>query len=145
MATNGLSKSEIADRTAIQAIWVKYWEVTDRVNRTPVGQRAALLSTVAVKAHVAEIMKAAADFDKKGWDNYGVPGHRPYWGPPVEGEDQAIMGDCMDFSHSGRLNTKTRVALTIGVARSNIRGVFERVGDRLWRVSEVQIIRDNPC
>jgi len=143
--TSGLSSAEIADRTAIQKIWVKYWEVTGSNIRLPANQRKAALATVAVEPHVTKLLEAEARFVKNGWDNYGTPGHRPYWGPPIAGADQAIMGDCMDFSHVGRLEVKSRKALTVGIARSNVRGIFERdsLGD--WHVSGLQILQGTPC
>lgn len=143
--TSGLSAKEIADRAAIQNIWVKYWLVTGANIRLPAAKRKAALVTVAVEPQIGQLIQAAARFEKNGWDDYGAPGHRPYWGPPVDGANQAIMGDCMDFSHAGRLNVKTRKALTVGVARSNIRGIFERNSAGSWRVSGLQYLEDTPC
>jgi len=100
---------------------------------------------VAVEPQIKRVIVAAANFENKGWDNYGIPGHRPYWGPPVDGADQAIMGDCMDFSHVGRLDVKTGKALTVGISRSNIRGIFERDTKGDWRVSGLQVLKGTPC
>jgi len=143
--TTGLSPNEIANRTAIQNVWVKYWEVSSKYIRTPKNRKLALLQTVAVEPQIGRITAAAADFEKKGWDNYGTPGHRPYWGPPVEGGSKAIMGDCMDFSHVGRLEVATGRKLTVGVPRSNIRGLFERQVGGDWRVSGLQILENTSC
>lgn len=143
--TAGLSAEEAADRRAIQDVWVRYWntEFTEAVRSA--GQRLALFKPVAVDPNLSELVKSAATFSAKGWADYGVPGHRIYWGPPVDGADQAIMGDCMDFSHSGRLDIKTKRALTVGIPRSNVRGIFERQADDTWRVSDLQFLEDTSC
>lgn len=145
MVTTGLSKSEIADRTAIQAIWLNYWKVSLPILKIPAGQRRSALLKVATEPQVSKLMVAAKDFEAHHFDNYGTLGHRPYWGPPVNGEERAIMGDCMDLSHAGRLDTKTGKLLTVGVSRSNIRGLFERVGSDKWRVYGIEILDATPC
>ncbi len=142
--TSGLSAKEIADRTAIQGVWLKYWQVTIPILTIPADKREAVLKSVAVEPQVGQLLAAAKKFEKNGWNNYGTPVHRFYWGPPVAGEAQAIMGDCMDLSHVGRLDVKTHKELTVGLVRSNFRGIFERRSDG-WRVSGLQILRDTPC
>ena len=99
---------------------------------------------MAVEPQVGKLLVAAARFENNGWNNYGTPGHRLYWGPPVDGASQAIMGDCMDLSHVGRLDVKSGKKLTVGTPRSNFRGIFERGTDG-WRVSGLQILETTPC
>jgi len=142
--TSGLSAKEIADRTAIQEIWVKYWQTTGPILKTPVKARAVRLRNVAVEPQIGKLLAAAATFEKNGWNNYGAPIHHIYWGPPVDGAAQAIMGDCMDLSHAGRLNVKTGKPLTVGLPRTNLRGIFEQTPAG-WRVSGLQLLEDTPC
>lgn len=44
-----LSAQEVKDRAAIQAVWVKYWEVNRRIVKTPTAGRQSLLESVTVQ------------------------------------------------------------------------------------------------
>ena len=143
--TNGLSEAEIADRTAIEAMWLKYWHVTIPILRVKGGNREALLRTVATSPQVEQLLDAAMFFEKSGWDNYGYIIHHIYWGPPVDGASSAIMGDCMDLSHAGRLVSKTEKVLTVGGSHSNVRGLFRRLGPGVWRVYGLEDLGNTPC
>jgi len=143
--TSGLSAKEIADRTAIQGAWTHYWIVSSNLVQIPKNRRRAALEVVAVEPQVSGLLKEADDWEKKGWQAYGTPGHRPYWGPPVDGQASAIMGDCIDLSHTGRVASKTGQKLTVGVVRTNARGVFQRGDDGIWRVSSLQDLRNVEC
>ena len=145
VVTSGLSASEIADRTAIQAVWVKYWETSSGLVRMSPAQRVKALKAVTVDPETSNLLAAVAEFTKNGWDNYGSPGHRLYWGPPVDGSSEAILGDCMDFSKSGRIDVKSGIALTVGVSRSNIRGSFVRTVDGLWKVTGIAVLGKTKC
>ena len=142
--TAGLSKAEIADRTAIELMWTKYWDTIEQIARVPEADRKDRLAKVSVDPAMGNVLAQTAIFDKNGWDNYGTVYHRPYWGPPVDGEKNAIMGDCLDNSHAGRLDVKTQQKLTVGIPRSNVRGSFERLPDGEWRVTAV-VFLDQPC
>ena len=140
-----LSKKEIADRAAIQAVWTDYWDIIERIVRVPVHKRKIVIGAVAVEPVLSNVLSQASVFDSKGWDNYGTVSHRPYWGPPVDGSRIAIMGDCLDNSRAGRLVIATDLRLTVGVARSNVRGSFERQADGSWRVTGVQFLPNQSC
>ena len=140
-----LTVRERADRAAIENSWIRFWEVTSRLIKTPSAQRLKLLASVAIEPQVGKLLAAAQDFDAHGWDQYGTVGHRFYWGPPVDGGGIAILGDCMDFSRAGRLDVKSGKALTVGVTRSNIRGTFTRGAGDTWRVNGVQILENSKC
>lgn len=145
VATKGLSSSEVVDRTAIQKVWFEYWSVSLPILRTPPDERRTALEKVASEPQITKLLIAAKEFEKNSFDNYGTLGHRPYWGPPVDGEDRAIMGDCMDVSRAGKINAKTGKALTVGPSRSNIRGLFERISNGQWRVYGIEILDSTPC
>ena len=124
---------------------MKYWIVSGGIIRTPLQERSSVLSTVAVEPQISRLLASAKNFDKKHWDNYGTPIHRLYWGPSVDGEDDAILGDCMDLTHFGRRDALTGNPLTVGIPRSNIRGTFHRTSDGSWRVSGLQVLGTTPC
>ncbi len=145
LKTAGLSANEIADREAIQAVWIKYWNVNSRIVRTPAVNRAALLKTVTVEPQLSNILEDAAKFQANGWDNYGIPGHDIYWGPAVGGKTAAIMGDCMDFSNVGKLVSRTSEKLTVGMSKQNFRGVFNLDTEGQWRVSAIEFLKGVRC
>lgn len=143
--TAGLSASEIADREAIESVWVRYWQNVASIVRTPKNARLTKMTAVAVPKQAQSVVDEATQFQSKGWDNYGVVEHRFYWGPSVGGADVAIMGDCMNGSHAGRKDVKTGQLLTVGVSRDNARGIFDRGSDGKWRVSGIQYLTDQKC
>ena len=145
VASSGLAASEVADRAAIQRVWVEYWITSQATTRTPTAERRAALEKVAVEPQITGLLNEAADWDKKGWTSYGIPGHRPYWGPPVDQANTAIMGDCMDLSSSGHMQVKTGTKLTVGKNRVNIRGLFRREFDGKWKVYGFEDLRDLTC
>lgn len=108
-------------------------------------QRVHLLSTVTVDPQMTALVTDAARFQTNGWDNYGIPGHAIYWGPSVNAKSIAIMGDCMDFSHVGRIDAKTKEKLTIGRTNQNFRGVFAKISSSEWRVSNIEFLKGAPC
>ena len=102
--TSGLSAQEAADRKAIEQAWLHYWEVYVKINSIPVASRGSALAAVAVDPIKAQILSSALLFDKEKRATYGTVAHRPYWGPPVDGRDTAIMGDCLDTSKYGSMS-----------------------------------------
>jgi hypothetical protein len=140
-----LSAQEVKDRAAIEAVWVEYWKVINRIVRTQSAKRQQLLETVSIDPQASAIITDAATFEQKGWDNYGIPGHAVYWGPAINAKSPAIMGDCMDFSHVGRLVAKTSEQLTVGKPKQNLRGVFTKNTRGEWRVSNVEFLKGTGC
>ena len=140
----GLPAGETSDREAIENAWVNYWVVTLPLLKRPPAVWHRTAATVAAEPLLADIMKNAAQFKKDGKDNYGSVKHRFYWGPPVGGEDVAVVGDCMDTSHVGSLNIKTGEKLTVGLVRDNARIGFQRGPDGKWRADHIQYL-DSAC
>src|SRR5690349_15236359 len=54
---------EAADRAAVEAAWVQFWQIYTNIVRTPLAQRSAALDMVAVDPIRTEILNAAANFD----------------------------------------------------------------------------------
>ena len=145
MQTKGLSAAEIKDRTAIQHTWVSFWTITDSIVQMPKESRRAALEKVVIESLIPGLLSEADDWNKKGWISYGTTGHRPYWGPPADGKDTAIMGDCMDLSHTGHMVAKTGVKLTVGTPRVNVRALVQRSGDGSWRITGYEDLRGEAC
>ena len=143
--TAGLSAQEIADRQQIFAVWIKYWDAGSLIFHVPAAKRRSLLTDVSVESQVPDLLTGVLSFEAEGLENYGSMGHRPYWGPPINGRNTAIMGDCMDTSRAGREVIKTGQLLTVGVSRDNTRGIFSRGADLKWRVSGLEVLPDTPC
>ena len=142
--TSGLSGQEIADRTAIEQVWVQFWKIYIAINDIPASQRPTALAPVAIEPIVGQIIASAAAFDKKAQATYGNVGHRFYWGPPVAGKSPAIMGDCLDATATGIIDRKTGQELTQGTIRENSRGVFERNSSGRWRLRTIEWL-DSSC
>ncbi len=140
-----LSARESADRRAIEAVWVKYWDIYVSINDVPATDRSDLLSTVSADPIKSRIIQTALDYDLKGYGTYGRVFHRSYWGPPIDGQKVAMMGDCLDTSKYGSLVKSTKAKRTVGVSRVNVHGVFMRGKDNLWRVEDLQLLEGQSC
>ena len=143
--TSGLAPKEAANRKAIVEVWVRYWGVYQNINNVAAPARAKLVSTVAVDPVKKELLASAVLFDQKHQNTYGSVSHRVYWGPPVNDDHTAIMGDCLDTSNFGSKDVKTGSKLTEGYTRDNTRGIFAKQPDGSWLVEQVQILDNQPC
>ncbi len=143
--TAGLSAQEIKDRTAIEAAWLKYWDVTIPLLKTPPARRRSVLATVAGDPLLTDVMGAIAKFVSNGMDNYGYLAHAIYWGPSVDGNHNAVFGDCMDSSHLGSLNVRSGVKLTVGHTHDNTHVTVERAAGGGWRVTQIQFLHGVKC
>ncbi len=132
------------DRQAVEAAWRDYWEVGLVLLKVPASQRRQNLSRVAVDPLLSDVITSAAQFQEEGVDNYGFVTHRFHWGPSVDGKNVALVGDCMDTSHSGSLNVKTKEKLTVGLPRDNAAIKFVRGSDNRWRAGHIQYL-DAEC
>ncbi|SDP06159.1 hypothetical protein SAMN04515671_2839 [Nakamurella panacisegetis] len=145
VSTAGLSKQEIADRAAIQAVWSQFWDLYVVVRNRPAATRAALLSPITANPIKQQIIDSGIDFDKNGWATFGSVQHRIYWGPSINGKSPAIMGDCLNTSNYGSMVKSTKKVRSRGVPRGNVHGVFVRGSDGHWRLEQLQLLPDTPC
>ena len=141
--TSGLSAREIADRTAIEEAWVQFWDVYTVVYNSPASKREGILEKVAADPVISKILTAGASFDKQGIRTRGYVTHHIYWGPPVDGQSPAIMGDCLDTSHYGSYWSKNGQQRTVGEVGANVRGIFVRTAGT-WLVSSLEDV-NQPC
>jgi len=136
---------EATDRAAIETQWVAFWDVYNRIVRTPSEQRQRALESVAVDPILSEIVDAAARFDSQGLDYYGSVVQHPYWLTPVDGQAFAVMRDCQDQSQYGSVYVATNVKRSVGVDRNSLQAGFVRGDDGVWRVQNFQHLENVPC
>jgi hypothetical protein len=137
--------TESADRAAVEAQWIKSWDVYLEIARTPPEEREELASTVTVDPTKSKMLADALEFDRQGLETYGQLGHRISWPQPINGSDWAVIDDCQDRSASGAMETATGTKKTVGVARDHYQGGLTRGEDGIWRVANVYYLRDEPC
>ena len=143
--TEGLSAQEEADRAAVEAQWMKSWNVYLELARTPAAEREALVAAVAVDPTKTNMLTDGAKFDAQGLETYGALGHRISWPQPINGGITALIDDCQDRSQSGSMKTATGDKVTVGVARDHYQGSLVKGDDGVWRVGQVFYLKDEPC
>ncbi len=140
-----LSAQERADRAAVEAQWIKSWDVYRTLARVPEDQRMAEAESVAVDPALSLMLKDAKDLNDKGWDTYGTLGHRISWLKPIEGADEALISDCQDGSQAGSLEIATGIKKTVGVAGASFQGTMRRGTDGVWRLVQSFYLKDEQC
>lgn len=101
VVTDGLSDQEVADRAAIEQAWFHYWEIYLKFYDATPAQRVQMLQGVTIEPQTSKLIQSGILADKEKARARGQVKHRFYWGPPVDGESQAVVGDCMDTSKYG--------------------------------------------
>jgi len=143
--TDGLPAGEAAVREAVEAQWVKSWDVLLGIGATPAADREALAATVAIDPTKSKMLEAGTQFDSQGLRTYGALGHRISWPQPINGKSTALIDDCQDASQTGSLETATGNKVTVGVPRDHYQGNLVKGDDGVWRVAEVYYLKDEPC
>lgn len=140
-----IAAEEAADRTAIEAQWVTFWEVYRQIARSPEADRPGLLQPVAIDPSFSAALRDAKTLSDQGLDTYGNVVHHLSWPIPVDNGQNATIADCMDQSNAGTFAVATNEKRSVGVAANNIRGVMNRGSDGIWRVSTLLYLTDQPC
>ena len=142
---SGPPAGEAADRAAVEAQWVKSWDVYLAIATTPAADREALAATVTVDPTKTNMLTDAAQFDSQGLQTYGTLGHRISWPQDINGKTTALIDDCQDRSGAGAYKTSTGDKITVGVPRDHYQGNLVKGDDGVWRVAEVYYLKDEPC
>lgn len=143
--TDGLSEQERADRAAIEAQWIKSWDVYRTLARLPEGERQAVAAAVAVDPALSLMLQDAQSVSEKGWDTYGAIGHRISWPKPVDGATEALISDCQDGSRAGSLDITSGTKKTVGVERALFQGSMRKGDDGVWRLAQSYFLKDEQC
>lgn len=144
-ASSGISPQEAADRAAIEAQWVKFWEVYTGILRTPVDQRSPALDAVSVDPAKTNILNAASKLEADGLDYYGNVIVKPYSIEIDSKQGLAVLEDCQDQSGYGSVYVNTGKKRTVGVSDNHTQAGFVRGTDGIWRVQNVQYPTNAPC
>jgi len=136
---------EIADRAAVEAQYLKFWDTYENIVRTQPGDRANALGDVSVDPLKTKILDAASNFDSQGLDYYGAVVEHPYWIDPIAGGEFAVMRDCQDQSQYGSVFVASGEKRTVGVEKINLQVGFVRGPDEIWRAQNLQHLTNVPC
>lgn len=143
--TEGLAPDEAADRAAIEAQWIKSWDVYMQLPHIAADERAAVAAEVATEPAFSNLLTDAKTVSDKGWDSYGAIKHKISWPQPVDGKSTAVIADCQDTSQAGSLETATGYKKTVGVPARSIQGSLVRGTDGIWRVAQTFLLKDEAC
>ena len=136
---------EALDRAAVEAQWVKFWDIYINFVRTPGSERDMLAASVAIEPIRSDLSKSAANFESEGRDNYGTVTHRLSWIDSISGGSSAVIADCQDQSQFGSMSVSSGEKLSVGVDRDNIKGAFEKGADGIWKLKQIYYVPDVPC
>lgn len=132
--TIAISTQETADRAAVEAQWIKFWQVYRDMAETPADQRADLVSSVAKSPLKETLLSIAGDANANGEGNYGEVVHHIFWEIPIDGQNIAAIGDCQDQTKAGTVDIASGSRSAGGGSRVNIRGQLVREPDGTWLV-----------
>jgi hypothetical protein len=138
---------EKADRAAVEQAWQEFWTVRDAVESGsyPQNQWPTVVGRVAVDPTYTRLISAATQFRNSGLRAYGAVMFHPYWTRPIAGTTTAMMGDCMDTSHTGSMYVKTGAKRTVGKTHDNTRVTLVRGADGRWRVKLIESLVGQQC
>lgn len=136
---------EAGDRAAIEAQWIKFWDIYENIIRTPAQSRLAALQAVSVDPIKSRILNSANKSESEGIDYYGSVVQHPYWIESVNDKDLAVMRDCQDQSQYGSINVASGEKRTVGVAKDSLQVGFVRDTQGVWRVRNIQFLENVPC
>lgn len=142
---DGLTDQERADRSAIEAQWIKSADVYRTLARLPEGERQSVAAAVAVDPALSLMLRDAQTLNEKGWDTYGTIDHRISWPKPVDGANEALINDCQDASQAGSLEIATGTKKTVGVERALFQGSMRKGDDGVWRLVQSYFLKDEQC
>lgn len=113
-----------------------------QVGAKPPAEIERLARSVATDSELTGLIRMGTRFPVESLAYYGEIESRIAWGP--YSGSIAVIRDCNDQSNFGTVNTKTRVALTVGSPRTNLNVTFRRVG-QTWLVSGIYEPAGEPC
>lgn len=131
------ASQEAADRSAIEAQWIRFWTVSLDMTPYPQSDWDRIVGDFAVDPIKTGVIQTAAKRELTGVRNYGGPVHKLFWQLAIRDGNTATIADCQDQSAAGTVNSSTGVKSEPGGSEVNLRGNFVRGGDGIWRLSTV--------
>lgn len=144
-SSGALTTTEAAARSAVEASWARFWALSGRLASASRSSVGAEIAAVAVEPTKSQMMTQFNLFQSLKQGQYGYVVNHPYWTQSIGGKSTAVMGDCVDGSHSGTLSLVTGKKLTVGPARDNARATFVQDASGTWRVRLVEYLLDQKC
>jgi len=135
---------EAADRIAIEAVWFEFWTLMDNLTAMPSAERVAEANKLMLDPVKSRILDGAAKNEAQGATEFGRITLHPYWYRPVDGAAYAVLGDCIDFSQSGTVDSAGQ-EVSRGRANVNTVGSFVRDEKGNWKLWQLNQVRDLPC
>ena len=130
------SATSDSERTAVEAAYRKFWEVSWDVDKQPVGRWRPLLATVSVDPELTRLYAGTKAQSTAGIRLYGKVVPRPTVLRASGG--RAEVRDCQDASKAGQADARSGKPKTVGVARAPVTASLVRGSDGVWRVSDVR-------
>lgn len=136
---------EIADRQAVEAAWVRFWDYYPTFEELSPQERQSIADSISVDPLKTQILEGAANADANGESGYGTVTHRISWYQSVDGQQQIAIADCMDQDKMGTDDRSTGKKLSKGYPRTNLRGDVVLGADGVWRVRNLYYLTDETC
>jgi hypothetical protein len=136
---------EETDRAAVELVWRRVWDLVTTINELPLAERQARADALLLDPVRSQLLGSAAKADADGLTSYGSIQLHPYWYRSIDGQDNAVIGDCRDTSFYGSLVRATGEKRSVGVKNSNTVGHFLRGPDGNWKLWQVVYLTDSPC
>ena len=125
-----------SERTAVEAAYRKFWEVSWDVDKQPAVLWRPLLATVYVDPELTRLYAGTKAQNTAGIQLYGKVVPRPSVLRLAGG--RAEVRDCQDASKAGQADARSGTPKTVGVARAPVTASLVRGPDGVWRVSDVR-------
>lgn len=142
---NPTDPQEIADRQAVEAAWVRFWDYWPTFEELSPQERESIGDNVAVDPLKAQMLDGASNADAGGRTGYGTVAHRISWFQSVDGQNSIVIADCMDQSLMGSSDRATGKKLSRGYDRTPIRGDLVKSDDGTWKVRNLYYLLDEQC
>jgi hypothetical protein len=136
---------EETDRAAVEMVWRRVWDLVTIINEIPLAERQARADALLLDPIRSQLLASAAKADSDGETFYGTIQLHPYWYRSIDGQNNAVIGDCRDASNFGSMIRATGEKRSVGIKGSNTVGRFLRGQDGSWKLWQVSYLTDLPC
>jgi len=148
-STTPSSDRESEDRSAVEQTYVHFWRTVDTIQTSgiPQSQWPAELQKVAVDPIYMQSLNSLVGMLKFGKRFYGATVVRPAdWSiKSIGGTASAVFKVCLDTSHEGAMRISDGAHLSVGKPRVATQNYAVRGGDGVWRISQVEYLKDGAC
>lgn len=122
--------------SAILTQYRAFFATLTPASKAPPADRFQMMKNVAVEPELTTVLGGMATSQHQGEVGYGSEILRPHITGVVG--STAILRDCQDTSHVGRLNVATGKKVTVGYKDDLAIVTMNRAVDGVWRVAKIQ-------